>query len=430
MTTPAIPPEPHQTPESAPKPPARRGYTSKRPTDAPRAAQAVSAVVQPSLFEAPADPVRDLGARLSVDETTYRARILQAAGQVTRDMRAWEASPVSDDWCAEGWRWVTSLAIVQGHNPKTTIHSYINTLRRFATWLLATPPEAGADYRTIGANGIEAWTKALMIQHRHSVAWRKVQISAIKSFYDWRCRAGLGLNCAEAVRSPKRTQRVPRKYTVGQTKALFKAVRDHGSEMTRDRDRILLLFFLTTGARRDEAATLRIDQVDLGEKTGTVRFFGKGAKERTVGIEGPIVTELRNWILLRDQIPQLGDTVFWSTHPSSWGMPLTGWAIEDVVRRHAKVAGLGTWGVHRFRTTYATKLYDDGVDIERIRIALGHQNIETTRGYLAVSERQASTRMRSALQYQALGEDPPNMPRWLKAKQERAKAKGNPDAPF
>lgn len=426
MTAPESTAAPQESAQEAPAP-RRRGYSARKPNAPSRPSCAAVGPSQPSLFDHAAFAPRDLGARLTVDEATHRDRILADAGPLRRSMQLWEQAPVPDDWCAEGWRWVTSMAIVQGHNPKTTITRYVDTLRRFAVWLAANPPADGATYRTVGANVIEAWTKALMIQARNGASWRKVQIAAVKSFYDWRFRMGLGLNCGAAVRSPRRTHRVPRKYTIAQTTALFQAVRDVGSEMTRDRDRVLLLFLLTTGARRDEAAQLRLDQVDLGEKTGQVRFLGKGAKERTIGIEGPIVQQLREWILLRDQIPQLGDTVFWSTHPSHWGMPLSGNAIEGLVKRYAKAAGLGSWGVHRFRVTYATKLYDDGIDIERIRIALGHQTIETTRRYLAVSERQASTRMRSALQYQAMGETPPNTPRWLKAKQERMKGKA--DAP-
>lgn len=410
-------------PNSAPKP---RGWRSRPVTKAKGRVLVDSA--QMGLLEAlPAiPPSRDLDALLSRDEATHRRRTLDTPGRLRRAMQLLESTAIGDAWSAEAWRWITSMQIVQGHNPNSTCARYVDTLRRFANWLLESAPTA--DYRVIGTPEIEAWLKALMITRGNQASWRKTQLAALRAFYDWRHRAGLGLNCAAAVRGPRRTQRVPRKYTVAQLQALFAAVKTSGAEITRDRDRILLLFLLATGARCEEAGTLRLDQIDIAEKTGRVRFLGKGSKERTVGIEGPIVSDLQRWIVLRDQIPQLGDTVFWSTHPTHWGMPLSASGIEGIVRRYARAAGLGTWGVHRFRVTYATGLYDDGVDIERIRLLLGHESIETTRGYLAVSERQASTRMRASRQYQALGEDPPGTPRWLKAKQDRMK--GKTDAPF
>lgn len=367
---------------------------------------------------------RGLSALLSADEAMHRDNVMAAGGKLRRAMELIERSDIGDAWVAECWRWATSMQIVQGHNPRTTVARYVDTLRRFATWLL---PQ-NLDYRTLQSRQIEEWVKALNLQLRNALSWRKTQIAALKSFYDWRHRAGLGENCAAGVRSPKRGHRVARKYTAQQLQALFAAVK-LGSEIVRDRDRVLLMFLLATGGRCEEVAQLRLDQVELGEKTGVVRFLGKGSKERSVGIEGPIVRELLAWVMVRDQIPGLGDTVFWSTHPTHWGMPLSSSGVERMVCRYARAAGLGSWGVHRFRVTYATWLYDDGVDIERIRILLGHETIETTRRYLAVSEKQASTRMTAARQYHAIGEDPPGTPRWLKAKQNQQKAP-NESVPF
>ena len=68
-----------------------------------------------------------------------------------------------------------------------------------------------------------------------------------------------------------------------------------------------------------------------------------------------------------------------------------------------------------FRVTFATALYDDGTDIERIRIVMGHESIETTRGYLAVSNRQRSVRLAPTRQHAALGTAPAGMPRWARA---------------
>jgi site-specific recombinase XerD len=414
LPLPGIEPAQPSAKRSRGRPGAGSGWRSKSLVDRPARYGDGSASAPAQMELAPPDPVRDLSRLLSVDERMHRDRVLSTAGPLRRAMLHVEASAaMSDDLAAEAWRWLTALQIVQGLASATTCTRYVDTLRKFAAWC----GEQGVDYRSAAVTDLDEWMKSLFIRLRHRASWRTTQMQALKSFYDWRYRALGALNCAAGLRAPKRVTRAPRKYSTADLQRLFAAIKDTAVPAVAMRDRVLMLFFLCTGARREEAATLRLDQVELGHKSGQVRFFGKGAKERTVGIEGPIVDELRQWILLRDQIPHpLGDTVFFSTHPSYFGEPLTTNGVEHMVRRYATRAKLGDWGVHRFRVTYATGLYDDGADIERIRIALGHESIETTRQYLAVSDKQTATRLNPARQYHALGEPPKGLPLWAQKK--------------
>ena len=89
--------------------------------------------------------------------------------------------------------------------------------------------------------------------------------------------------------------------------------------------------------------------------------------------------------------------------------------VERRVRQAARTAGLRQWGVHRFRVTFATLLYDDGAGIEEIRNLLGHESIETTRRYIDVSERARKTRLSASAQHVALGTRNTSGPRWLAA---------------
>lgn len=414
LPLPGIEPQPPKSPRSRGRPGAGSGWRSKSLLDRPaRSGEGATPAPTQMALAAP-EPTRDLSRLLTADERMHRDRVLSVAGPLRRAMLHVEASTAMPDaLAAEAWRWLTALQIVQGLASGTTCTRYIDTLRKFATWCA----EQGHDYRSASLPVLDEWMKSLFIRLRHKASWRTTQLQALKSFYDWRHRALGALNCAAGLRAPKRMKRTPRKYSDADLQRLFAAIKDTAVPSVALRDRVLMLFFLCTGARESEAASLRLDQVELGHKSGRIRFLGKGAKERTVGIEGPIVDELRQWILLRDQIPQpLGDTVFWSTHPSYFGEALTARGVEHMVRRYATRAKLGEWGVHRFRVTYATGLYDDGSDIERIRIALGHESIETTRQYLAVSDKQTATRLNPARQYHALGEPPKGLPLWAQQK--------------
>lgn len=377
----------------------------------------MTAADQLELFVAPgADEPPAWVASLVGHESAHRDRVLREGGALARIMRSIERAQMPGDQMLDLWRWVMSVRISLGLASHTTVARYAETLARFFRWTT----EKSLDWQVLSARDMDAWQKALYMERNNGASWRKVQLQALRSFYDWRSRMGIGVNCTLGVKGPRTAIRTARKYSWADLRKLFGAIDETAfSAMIGQRDKCLLLFLLATGARCDEAGGLRLDQIELREKSGRVRFFGKGSKERVVSMEGPVVAELRAWIMARDQYSGLSDAVFWSTDTGhgNYGQRLCGSAIERVVKRYAKAAGLGSWGVHRFRVTYATRLYDNGTDIERLRIALGHQTIETTRRYLAVSDKQTATRMPAHDQYAALGMRPEGMPGWAKTKE-------------
>ncbi|HEU0095936.1 MAG TPA: tyrosine-type recombinase/integrase [Rhizomicrobium sp.] len=198
-------------------------------------------------------------------------------------------------------------------------------------------------------------------------------------------------------------------------RALFRAIaQSSGIREVRDRSAVLLL--LATGLRREELCTLQLQQLELTARRGVVRVMGKGAKERDVPFEGPVVDALHAWLNQRESLPFEHDTnaVFIALTGPTRGDPLSLRSFETMVAVHARAANLRDWGVHRFRVTFATQLYDEGADIETIRHLMGHESIETTRRYLAVSERARRTRLSADRQHRVLGTKPTGAPLWVR----------------
>lgn len=364
------------------------------------------------------DAKRDHEARMRVelggDVMTQRAAVMADGGTLARAMRANEARAWPGQWLRELWLWVLWLRVVRGLRGETTVAAYAGILGRFRDWIV----EQAVDYADISLAQLDDWQKSLYVTRRNEGATRRQQIQALRSFYDWRSTRGLGRNCMDGLVGPRKIKRSPKKYTSAQLRSLFDAAKRNRSPLTARRNRLLLLFLLATGLRREEAATLRIEQLELSENRGVVHVFGKGSKERVVPVEGPVVRELIAWLHERSELDGVTtDCVFITTRRNWFGKPMRPQAIERAVQCVAKSAGLPTWGVHRFRVTYATQLYDDGADIERIRIVLGHETIETTRRYLAVSQRMRDVRLKPHRQHDALGTRPVGFPRWAQRMQ-------------
>ncbi len=321
-------------------------------------------------------------------------------------------------WLAECWVWVTWLSAARGLAIATRT-SYCAILGGYADWIA----DRGYDYRDVSIQQLDEWMRDLWFRLRWAPSHRSVALAALRNFYDWRHTRGIGLNCTAGMSRPRIPRRTPRKYTRPQLKALFAAARKGATTLISRRDETLLAMLYATGMRRDEIASLRIDQiVEMNERTAVIRIEGKGAKEREVAIEGPVVRLLQDWLRVRGELPYAcADRVFVTVSRGPWqGNALKDKTVEDIVRAIARRAELGEWGVHRFRVTFASQLYDDGVDIERIRILLGHESIETTRRYLAVASKFRKFRLKSIRQHEVLGTVPDGLPRWARAMRENS----------
>lgn len=316
--------------------------------------------------------------------------------------------------------WGAHLRIALGLQPSTLVR-YLPEVGQYLAWL----GRQGIPVQGLTPPDAEEWQKSLYFERRMGERARRVAICAVRRFYAWRETLGHGPSPARNLRGPKVSRRLPRRYGPATLRRLFLAC-----DRTRPaglRDYALLLFLYSTGARKSEVAGLTLGQLEMRERRAVVRFLGKGAKEREVSFEGPAVGALRDWLIERDRVAQPGvQHVFVTLGGGSIGWPLRGKRLEQAVQRLGVRAGVrGPLGLHRFRVTFATDLYDQGVDLERIRIVLGHEKIDTTRQYIAVSDRARSVCLSGERVRRVLGEADPGLPLWVRHKQQQEERNGS-----
>jgi site-specific recombinase XerD len=153
------------------------------------------------------------------------------------------------------------------------------------------------------------------------------------------------------------------------------------------RDYALLLFLYNTGARADEAAQLRITDLDLAQSANqeysSVRIRGKGNKVRCCPLWATTVNELKLLIEGRSST----EHVFLNR----CHQPITRFGIHNLVERYVKrvlpkMPSLANKRVspHVLRHTTASHLLRAGVDINTIRAWLGHVSLATTNIYAEI----------------------------------------------
>jgi integrase/recombinase XerD len=164
------------------------------------------------------------------------------------------------------------------------------------------------------------------------------------------------------------------------------AAADVGTAQGR-RDHALLLFLYNSGARADEAAQVRIADLELGltpeRDPSAVLIRGKGNKLRRCPLWARTVNEVR--LLVSGRGP--AENVFLNRR----GEPLTRYGVHALVERYAAKVGTTMPSLrgkrvspHTIRHTTATHLLRAGVDINTIRAWLGHTSLATTNVYAEV----------------------------------------------
>jgi site-specific recombinase XerD len=141
------------------------------------------------------------------------------------------------------------------------------------------------------------------------------------------------------------------------------------------RDHAMLLLTVQTGLRVSELVNLTHADLNLG--TGPyVHCLGKGRKHRNTPLTPQTVSVLKPWLAEGHNDP--ADPLF----PSRTGTPLSRDAVERLVTKHARAAGISGASPHVLRHTAAMQLLRAGIDTTVIALWLGHEQAETTQIYL------------------------------------------------
>ena len=153
------------------------------------------------------------------------------------------------------------------------------------------------------------------------------------------------------------------------------------SKKTSVRDIAVLELLFATGARVSEVCSLTPSSVNLDNHT--VKFYGKGSKERIIQIENLNVRKaLNNYVNVFDEEIKASEYFFVNRLHNR----LSEQSVREMIRKYTKLAEINIHITpHMFRHTFATLLLEEDVDIRYIQRLLGHSSITTTQIYTHVA---------------------------------------------
>ncbi|MGR3871577.1 tyrosine-type recombinase/integrase [Streptomyces graminifolii] len=178
---------------------------------------------------------------------------------------------------------------------------------------------------------------------------------------------------------PKVPKRIPKRIPDELFNELFAAVKYH-------RDRALLAFWVTTGARADELLTgKQRDPLPGQQLIGVTR---KGSREYQ---QLPASTDAFVWLRLAQQeewrkgVPRGRNEPLWWTLRRPW-RPLEYHAARAMFIRVQELLG-SNWGLHDLRHTASFRMAEDPLmSLTNVQWVLGHALLSTTQIYLTPSK--------------------------------------------
>lgn len=154
------------------------------------------------------------------------------------------------------------------------------------------------------------------------------------------------------------------------------------------RDRAILIVGLIEGLRRSEIAGLRVDSLQKDGQFWVLELRDtKGGHLQKVKLDARAHEAINDWLAYRTKTKgeelKPSDRLFLSfSRNTSKGKPLGVYAINEIVKRRAKKAGISKKiTTHSLRHTCATLAIDNGAPVLKVQRHLRHKDPKTTIRY-------------------------------------------------
>jgi len=259
-----------------------------------------------------------------------------------------------------------------------TVQGYVADLEKFATWFKKTngEPMRLRDVTPVDVRDYKAHLQTVK-KYRPSTINRR--LAALRTYFSWAIDEGLISDDPVRVRNVEEPQTAPRSISEREYHRLLRAVQRDGSK----RDVAIIQLLRHSGLRVGELCNLELEDIEMSKRKGKVIVrSGKGRRYREVPLNLDARRALQEYFA-KDR-PDVDDpNVFIGQRKNG----LTEVAIQDIVRKYARLAELEDVTPHVLRHTFAKSLIDKGVDLVTVKHLMGHKRLDSTARYTKPSKR-------------------------------------------
>jgi integrase/recombinase XerD len=263
-----------------------------------------------------------------------------------------------------------------------------HTLRCYGLDLRQAEASIGKPLATASHEELELYIAGLGRKGMKGTTVRRKQAS-LRGFFNHCLRQKvIGVDPTGNFEPPKVEDRLPIYLNAAQVQALLDALATDAPADRREAAIVKALYY--TGMRAGELVGLNIEDVFLDERE--LRVFGKGRRERMLPISDALAQAIGEWLAVH---PVGKGALFVSLQNHHRRLSYD--SVYKIVKGVMARAGLGNrkFSCHKLRHTFATRLINRKVSIDKIQKLLGHRRIDTTTIY---AHTELGSDLRSALE--------------------------------
>lgn len=266
--------------------------------------------------------------------------------------------------------------------PKT-VDSYRLDLTDFWRWFAESVSDSPTP-DSVTPSDIRDYSSHLINIEQRKPATLNRRLAALRKFFLWAKAKGFVRELpTEQVKGVTSSPRAPRWIEKREVDRLIRTVERHGT----GRDQAILLTLRHTGIRVSELCAIRVGDLETSERKGSlVVRSGKGGKYRDVPLNLDARRAIQSYLEVRPSTPS--DYLFIGQR----GQGLTTRAVELLVAKYSRLAGLEGVTPHTLRHSFCKHTLDAGADLVTVSALAGHQRLETAAIYTTPSARDLECR--------------------------------------
>ena len=145
-----------------------------------------------------------------------------------------------------------------------------------------------------------------------------------------------------------------------------------------ERDKAILLIFMTTGMRKSALSSIDIEDINL--KDNKLIIIDKGDTTHEYPLNPMEKNAILTWLDKRNEFKNADSSS--ALFLSNRGKRISGADLEKLIKRYTAGSLSTSVSPHKLRSGFVSIMYNQTGDIEKVRRMVGHKNIATTQRYI------------------------------------------------
>jgi len=265
--------------------------------------------------------------------------------------------------------------LLEKNYSKLTVIAYQNDLTDFLQFNTVHFDELNIDKANYSQ--IRSWIVS-MVENEISNRSINRKISALNSYYKFLVKVGdIQSNPLVKHKALKTSKKIQIPFSEIEIASVLDEL-NFENDFEGIRDKLIIELFYSTGIRRIELVELKVNSLDLNNKT--LKVLGKRNKERIVPLLEAVIQTIKKYLERRNELEIITDkdTLFLTKK----GIKIYETLVYRIINQYFSIASTKVKkSPHILRHSFATHLLNQGADLNAVKELLGHSSLAATQVY-------------------------------------------------